>query len=165
MFRISTCGVSPFKVWQQKISAILVNDCSFPHVKAYLTTSAVASLAVWQQCWRDRESPSLRAEQILLFPRLVKTKSVAKPKWEAGRNKSSYCPNAYPWCTGVRRVTKRGKKKAAPPLKRGEGGRDQKNPESLSQTHVTGEGDQEEKYNLCLGQREEGKACPRLSGH
>lgn len=65
---------------------------------------------------------------------------------------------------GVRRVTKRGKQKAAPPLKGGEEEEIKRTLNPSPKAHITGEGDQEEKYNLCLGQRKEGKLAPDYQG-
>jgi len=64
----------------------------------------------------------------------------------------------------VRRVTQRGKQKAAPPLQRGEEEEIERTLDPSPKAHVTGEGDQEEKYNLCLGQRERGKLAPDYQG-
>lgn len=161
VFRMSTCGVSPFEVWQQTVWAILVNDCSFPHVKAYLAPRARAA-------WRcgsgagDREHPRVRAQQILLFPRLVKTKSVAKPKWEAGRNTSSYCPNACPWRAGVEESQRGAKRKQHPRLKEGKGEEIERilNPSPNPMSPVRGTRKRSTIYALAEGKEE---SSPRIS--
>lgn len=74
---ISTCRVSPTLAAEG-----LGNPGKwllFSPVKAYLG-AGLASLACGSSA-QGRENPRLPAEQRLLFPRLVKTKSVAKPNW------------------------------------------------------------------------------------
>lgn len=60
---------------------------------------------------------------------------------------------------------KEGQKESSTPAKKRGRGKRLKEPWNPSpKAHVSGEGDQEEKYNLCLGQREEGKLAPDYQG-
>lgn len=86
-------------------------------------STAVASLAVWQQCWREGKTHVCQQNRYSCFPgwwRLSLLQNQNDKQEEIGQ---VIAPTLTPG-PGVRRVTKKGKKKAAAPLKRGEEGRD-----------------------------------------
>lgn len=68
--------------------------------------------------------------------------------------------------TGTKKSHRRGQKiKQHPHEDNGGEERDQRTLNPSPKAHITGKGDREEKYNLCLGQREEEKPTPDDQGN
>lgn len=125
---------------------------------------AVASLAVWQQCWREGKTHACQQNRYSCFPGWWRLNLLQNQNGKQEGTGQVIAPTLTPG-PGVRRVTKRGKKKAAPPLKRGEEGRDKKNPESLTQSSHHWWGRPGREIQSMPWPKERRKACPRLSGH
>lgn len=164
VFVISTCGVSPFEVWQQKVWAILVNDCSFPHAKAYLTPRAPGSLAVRQRCWGTGKIQVCEHNRYSCFPGWWRLNLLQNQNVRSRKEHVKLLPQRLPPARRGEKSHKEGQKESSTPAKKRGRGKRLKDPESLTQPHVTGEGDQEEKYNLGPGRREEGKLAPDEQG-
>lgn len=124
VFRISTCGVSPFEVWQQKVWAILVNDCSFPHVKAYLTPRALGSLAVWQRCWGTGKIQVCEHNRYSCFPGWWRLNLLQNQNVRSRKEHVKLLPQGLPLAHRGEKSHKEGQKESSTPAKkRGRGKR------------------------------------------